>query len=150
MVPTSTRARIQIDPPGSLSEISLCFLHHMIRLDVLYKGHQKVFFSVKNGRSGGRSMIEKNDFFEFFSNFCSDFLTRVRYPRFYGLKLSSSSRRTIWAINRPSPIIRLTRHHPRSPVIGHPNRVVEWKVATHFTRLMPHCSKNVELSRSDA
>ena len=65
MVPTSTRARIQIDPPGSLSEISLCFLHHMIRLDVLYKGHQKVFFSVKNGRSGGRSMIEKKRFFNF-------------------------------------------------------------------------------------
>ena len=39
---------------------------------------------------------EKNPIFlEFFSNFCSDLLTGWRYPRFYSLKLSGSSRRTI-------------------------------------------------------
>ena len=69
----------------------------------------------------------QNQFFsDFLKCFFLPFLTGLVHTHFYGLKLSSSSRRSIWAINRPSPTKdegtqppRLSRHHSWSPVIDY-------------------------------
>lgn len=62
------------------------------------------------------------------------------------LKLSCSSRRTKWTINRPlRPKMRAL--YPFDwPVtsLDHQNWVVKWKATTRFTRLIQSFSKNVE------
>lgn len=61
------------------------------QLDITYNYHKKFC----QPWSGWAADEEKIWFFEFFSNFSSDLLTGVRYPRFYRPKYSGSSRRSI-------------------------------------------------------